>query len=226
LVGGGYALGDAKTFFPVLLDLYEKLEDTSCPTSIFFLEYSLSDQAKYPTQLREAAEAYRYLVDELNISPSRVTIGGDSAGGNLTLQLVRHIVDPHPDISITFATSYKPAKCILVSPWLSMDHSSGGYTRNKDNDIMVREWLERYAFKWKGNHSDIFTDPLKAASWVNVLPSTMIVSGDQELFVDDIMEFCEKLKKVHDVLRISFDHRVGVSLLRITGKVNCMTGGG
>ena len=42
------------------------------------LEYSLSHEAKYPTQLREAAEAYRYFVDELHISPSRIIVGGDS----------------------------------------------------------------------------------------------------------------------------------------------------
>ena len=93
---------------------------------------------------------------------------------------------------------------------------------------MTREFLERYAFNWKGNHSDVFTDPLKApyASWVKILPSTMVVSGDQELFIDDIIEFCEKLKKVSDALRISFNHRVGVSLLRTIGKANRMTGGG
>jgi acetyl esterase/lipase len=212
----------------VLLDLYEKLEGASCPTSIFFLEYSLSPQAKYPTQLRQAAEAYRYLVDELNISPSRITIGGDSAGGNLTLQLFRHIIEPHPDISITFSTSYKPAKCILVSPWLSLDHSSGAFLRNKDYDGITLEFLETCAFNWKGNHSDIFTDPLKASymSWANILPSTMVVSGELELFIDDIMEFCEKLKKVPNSLRICFNHRAGVSSLRIIGRVNCMIGGG
>lgn len=212
----------------MLLNLYEKLEDASCPTSIFFLEYSLSPKAKYPTQLRQAAEAYRYLVEGLNISPSRITIGGDSAGGNLTLQLFRHIIEPHPEISITFPTAYRPAKCILVSPWLSLDHSSGAFIRNKDNDGITRESLERFAFNWKGNYSDIFTDPLKApyTSWESILPSTMVVSGEVELFIDDIMEFCEKLKKVPNSLRICFNHRAGVSSLRIIGRVNCMIGGG
>ena len=212
----------------MLLNLYEKLEDASCPTTIFFLEYSLSHEGKYPTQLREAAEAYRYLVDELHISPSRIIIGGDSAGGNLALQLLRHIIEPHPDVSITFTSSYVPAKCILISPWLSMDHLSGGYIRNKSHDALTRESLQRYAFNWKGNHSDVFTDPLKApyTSWGGILPSTMVVSGDRELFIDDIMEFCKKLKKVPDPSKNLFNLRVGVTLLRTIGEVSCMIGGG
>ena len=182
--------------FPVLLNLSEKLDKVSCPTSIFYLEYTLAPNAKYPTQLREAVAAYNYLVDEMNIEPSSIIVGGDSAGGNLALQLLRHIAEPHPDIAL--CSSRAPSKCILVSPWVSLDHTSPSYTRNGGYDVLRRSALQRWAHNWKGSHSDIFTDPVKAPyeSWKNILPSTFVVSGEQEVLIDDIMDLCENFKKV------------------------------
>jgi acetyl esterase/lipase len=196
--GGGYALGNVYMFLPVLLDLYKKLDHVSCPTSIFFLEYSLAPEAKYPTQLRQIAQAYQYLLDDLKIDPSNIIIGGDSAGGNLTLQLFRHITTPHPDVPITFPSSSRPSKCILVSPWVSLDHNSPAFTRNANHDVLTKPILMKWAFNWKGNHSDEFTDPLKAphSSWKNILPLTLVVSGKRGMFIDDIVELCEKFKKV------------------------------
>ena len=48
-------------FFPVMLDLYKKLQEISCPISIFFLEYTLAPEGKYPTQLRDAVRRTGYI---------------------------------------------------------------------------------------------------------------------------------------------------------------------
>lgn len=190
--------------FPVLLDLAEKLDEVSCPTSIFYLEYTLAPHGKHPTQLREAVGAYNYLVDEMRIDPSLIIIGGDSAGGNLSLQLLRHMIEPHPDIAL--CSPRPPSKCILVSPWVSLDETSPSYTRNAGYDVLIKSSLQRWAHNWKGDHSDVFTDPIKAPyeSWKNMLPSTFVVSGEQEILYDDIIELCENFKKV--LLRNYFCH--------------------
>jgi len=185
-------------FFPVMLDLYKKLQEIFYPISIFFLEYTLAPEGKYPTQLREAVQAYQYLLQDLNIDPANIIVGGDSAGGNLTLQLFRHINTPHPEIPIVIPASAKPSKCILSSPWLCMDHKAPSYISNAKYDLMTVTNLSRSASRWKGNISDDFTDPLKASyeGWSSILSPTMVLSGRLELFKDDIQEFCENLKKV------------------------------
>lgn len=198
IVGGGYGYGQVNSYFPVLLNLYDKLAAVSCPTSILFLDYSLTPAAKYPTQLVEAAQIYNYLINDLKIAPARIIVGGDSAGGNLTLQLFRHIAEPRADIPITFSASSRPAKCILCSPWVSLKHESPSFETNKKTDVMVREKAEWYAKRWKGDHSDVFTDPIDAPvdSWKSILPATLVVSGELEIFIDDIKEICENFKKV------------------------------
>jgi acetyl esterase/lipase len=184
------------------LNLYDQLAAVSNPTSILFLEYSLTPGAKYPTQLIEAAQVYHYLLNDLKIDPGRIIVGGDSAGGNLTLQLFRHIAEPHPEVSITFPALSRPSKCIIISPWVALDHKSPSFELNKKRDVMTLEKVEWYAKRWRGDHSDLFTDPLKAPtdSWKAILPSTLVVSGDQELFIDDIRKICKKFKKVWSVV--------------------------
>jgi acetyl esterase/lipase len=227
IVGGGYGYGEVKCYFPVLLNLYDQLAAVSDPTSFLFLDYSLTPGAKYPTQLVEAAQAYHYLINDLKIDPGRITVGGDSAGGNLSLQLFRHIAEPHPDVPITFPSSARPSKCILSSPWVTMDHNCPSFELNKKRDVMIKEKVEWYSKRWKGDHSDLFTDPLKAPadSWKAILPSTLVISGDQELFIDDIREICDKFKKVLSAV-LKLICRVESKYLKIIGEGNIMIGGG
>lgn len=51
--------------------------------SIFLLDYELAPESFYPSQLIETLAGYSYLVNHLNIKPSRICLSGDSAGGNL-----------------------------------------------------------------------------------------------------------------------------------------------
>ena len=175
----------------------------SFPISIISLEYSLAPKAKYPTQLKEASEAYSYLIHNLNIDPRDIIIGGDSAGGNLALQLLRHFVKPHskvPPIPSRLHKNMRPSKCILISPWVALDHTSPSVTRNKDVDILVKKCGDRWAWNWKGNVVDEFTDPVIVSpeEWKEILPPTLIISGENEMMADDILRFCDNLKKVLD----------------------------
>jgi len=63
-------------------------ETQNCFTRLVFsiFSYRLSPQYPYPVPLEDCLEAVNYLIDhatQLNIDPSRVAVGGDSAGGNL-----------------------------------------------------------------------------------------------------------------------------------------------
>ena len=189
--------------FAQLFDLYERLRATSFPISIFSLAYSLAPKAKYPTQLKEASQAYSYLINTLNIDPRHISLGGDSAGGNLALQLLRHIAKPHaqaPTLPSKDSKTMRPGKCILISPWVAMDHTSPSVTGNKDMDMLVKECGDRWAWNWKGGHVDEFTDPITVPpeEWDLILPLTLIISGQRELMYDDIQRFCMNIKQVRN----------------------------
>jgi acetyl esterase/lipase len=193
------------------------------------LDYSLAPTAKYPIQLNQAAQAYSYLINDVGIDPRNLIIGGDSAGANLALQLLRHISKPHPDIeqvSINFSSSLRPRKCILISPWVAMDHTAPSATKNKYVDMLVKTCGDRWAWNWKGNHVDEFTDPITVSweQWKDILPPTLVISGEKELMYDDILQFCYNIKKVLDSVKAIYC-RVDLNLSRTIAGESFTIGG-
>lgn len=83
LHGGGF------TFFSI--DTHDRVMREYAGRSgiaVIGVDYPLSPEAKFPQALEQIAALVEWLVDngaELGIDPSRLAIGGDSAGGNLSV---------------------------------------------------------------------------------------------------------------------------------------------
>lgn len=76
-------------YFKVTFDisLIQFAVDLNCIA--IFVNYSLSPEVKFPVALNEAHSVIEYVTNsttasKLQINPSRVAVGGDSAGGNLS----------------------------------------------------------------------------------------------------------------------------------------------
>lgn len=66
--------------------------ETSCV--VFMVHYSLSPEAKFPVALEECYSVVAYVSDpataeKVFADPTRVAVGGDSAGGNLSAAVTR-----------------------------------------------------------------------------------------------------------------------------------------
>lgn len=91
LHGGGFAQGDLDT-----LDRWKReiAEEAGIVTA--GLSYALSPEARYPVALEQVLGALRWLRDqasELGLDASRLSLGGESAGGNLTLAALQRLRD-------------------------------------------------------------------------------------------------------------------------------------
>ncbi len=88
--GGGYVLGGSR--------------DTACNFSannlikatsamVLFLQYRLASSpgGEFPAAFQDAVTSYTYLLHDLGIAPSRITISGDSVGAHLAVTLLRYI---------------------------------------------------------------------------------------------------------------------------------------
>lgn len=92
--------------------------------AVAILQYTLTPSAQFPTQLCQAAAGLHHLLVTHGIKPSQLVVGGDSAGGNLTMQLLSHLLHPHPTAVAAaagpIALAEEPlAGAFLVSPLVS-----------------------------------------------------------------------------------------------------------
>jgi acetyl esterase/lipase len=84
--GGGYVMGRAKVDDAYCARLAQRLDAT-----VFSVDYRLAPQHPFPTPLDDCLAAYELLLREaasLGVDPTRVAIGGASAGGGLAAALV------------------------------------------------------------------------------------------------------------------------------------------
>ena len=83
LHGGGWMYGDLESHDPACRFLAEQ-----SGVQILSIDYRLAPEHKFPAAVEDCQAAYRWLVDhadEVNADPARLAVGGDSAGGSLSL---------------------------------------------------------------------------------------------------------------------------------------------
>jgi monoterpene epsilon-lactone hydrolase len=79
LHGGAFIIGGANTHRAICSNLAKRGQMDVCA-----LDYRLAPAHQYPAALEDALAAFQALI-ELGYTPSQIVIGGDSAGGNLSL---------------------------------------------------------------------------------------------------------------------------------------------
>ena len=82
LHGGGYAIGSIVTHRHLMQRIAR-----AARSRVLALDYRLAPEHPFPAAVDDAVAGYRYLLEQ-NIDPARIAIGGDSAGGGLTLALL------------------------------------------------------------------------------------------------------------------------------------------
>src|SRR3954447_9336420 len=83
LHGGGWMYGDLESHDPACRFLAEH-----SGVQILAIDYRLAPEHKFPAAVEDCQAAYRWLVDhadQVNADPTRLAVGGDSAGGSLSL---------------------------------------------------------------------------------------------------------------------------------------------
>ncbi|KAJ3493609.1 hypothetical protein NLG97_g4626 [Lecanicillium saksenae] len=118
LHGGGFIVPLSPGHLRWCWDLYIKPSaaagiDIACA----ILEYTLSPDAIYPNHLRQATLGLQAILDQ-GFSPEDIIVGGDSAGGSLTMQLLMHIKHPNPEVPL-LSLDGRFAAIFLVSAWLT-----------------------------------------------------------------------------------------------------------
>lgn len=149
--------------------------------------YRLAPEHPFPAAHEDAVAAWRYLT-ALGIPARQIVVGGDSAGGNLTIALINRLRGTGEAV---------PACAWLISPWTDLT-MSGASLALKDavDPIIHKAYLEELAQAYVPQGVDR-KDPLISPLFSDLrgFPPTLIQVGSAETLLDDATRLAAALAR-------------------------------
>ncbi|MBX9827006.1 MAG: alpha/beta hydrolase [Xanthobacteraceae bacterium] len=142
--------------------------------------YRLAPEHPFPAAHEDALMAWRYLRAQ-GIAAEHIVVGGDSAGGNLTICLINRLLA---------AGEAGPACAWLASPWTDLTMSGGSLvTKDAVDPLIHKPYLEELAAAYAGaaNRRDPLISPLFAD--LHGFPPVLVQVGSAETLLDDAIGF-------------------------------------
>jgi acetyl esterase len=181
--GGGYVIGD--------LDTYDTLMQQVAAASgcvVVSVEYRLAPEVKSRQIFADGLGAYRWVrthSETLGIDAGRIAIGGDSAGGNLTIAVALQCRDNHLPM---------PAFQVLIYPatdysmrFASVDEFARGYFLTKANMC----WFRDHFLEDNLRISDPLVSPIGAD--LHGLPPAFVLTAGFDPLRDEGFAFAQRL---------------------------------
>ncbi|MFM8393839.1 MAG: alpha/beta hydrolase [Acidobacteriota bacterium] len=180
LHGGGYFAGSPRTHRNLTAALTGA---TRMPT--FALDYRLAPEHQFPAAVEDAVAGYRWLLEQ-GFRPEQMVIGGDSAGGGLTMATVLWLRDAGLPL---------PAGVFLLSPWTDLACTGNSLDQNDPHDhLLCGKEVLRFSKVYHGEASP--HDPLVSPLYgeFNALPPLRIYASDTEILLDDAVRLAERAR--------------------------------
>ena len=178
LHGGAYVAMSARTHRPLTSRLA-----TWSDARLFALDYRLAPEHPFPAALEDALAVWDALVAE-GVDPAKMAIGGDSAGGGLTLALM---------LSLKAQGRPLPACGWLISPWTDLAMTGATLTTKASVDPLISEaYLTELARQYLAgaDPANPLISPLRAD--LAGLPPLLIQVGSAETLLDDAARIAER----------------------------------
>ncbi len=176
--GGGYCSGSILSHRRMVTEAGRKAGRRTLA-----IGYRLAPEHPFPAALEDAVQAWRFL-GEQGISARDIAVGGDSAGGGLTLALLMHLRDTGTEL---------PACGWLVSPWTDLTLSGSTLATKEAVDPLIHEgYLRELRDAYLPKDMDR-RDPRVSPLFANLsgLPPMLIQVGSDETLLADATRLAE-----------------------------------
>lgn len=190
------------------IDTYERIcalmaKETN--HAVVSVGYRLAPEHPFPTGLLDCYAAAKAIYSNhfiLNTDPDKITMIGDSAGGNLTAALSLMARDKG---------DFKPAKQILIYPAVNSDFSEDSpfpSVRENGTDYLLtrgklHDYINLYASK-EADKTNPYFAPIYAKDYTNQ-PKTMILTAEFDPLRDEGEEYGKRLKAAGNQVEV---HRI------------------
>ncbi len=181
LHGGGYAIGSLDTH----RDMVSRLSRAAKARALS-VEYRLAPEHPHPAAVEDSVAAYRWLLSE-GMDPARIVIGGDSAGGGLTVATL---------VALRDAGEPMPAAAVCISPWVDLAGTGESMTTKAEVDPVVKpggiEWMASF-YAGEMDRRTPLISPLYAD--LGGLPPMLIHVGTAEVLLDDSTRLADRARE-------------------------------
>ena len=181
LHGGGYVMGSINTHREMVSHISREAK-----ARVLIINYRLAPEHPFPAAVEDSTAAFRWLLKE-GVSPGRIVVAGDSAGGGLTVATLVALRDRGDPL---------PAAAVCLSPWVDMEATGQSMTTKAEEDpIVQREAIMRMGEAYLGGADP--REPLAAPLYANLtgLPPMLIQVGTSEILFDDATRLAERAKE-------------------------------
>lgn len=198
--GGGF-VSDFRASHLVFL---QQLLDANPHAVCFYVDYSLAPQFQYPTAFFECLDFYRWLqTGRLGFQPSSVVLLGDSTGGNIATSLCLHVASQNDD------SLPMPDALMLACPVLNTEREpfpSPSRALFMFDPILPMNLLAELRQLYLPAHIEPneLLSPLTATDeLLSRFPQTFIIAGSLDPFLDDSVDFAQRLSQLNVPVRLS-----------------------
>jgi acetyl esterase len=196
--GGGWVIGDLDSHDVVCRKLADQGE-----LIVISVDYRLAPEHKFPAAVDDAITATKWIATnarQLGVDASRLTVGGDSAGGNLAAVVAisardgngpaisgQVLIYPATDFAMTHASHREPETSILLT------HS-------------VIRWFRDHYLSGSADTHDWRASPVRAGTLIGLPPAYVLTAGGDPLR-DEGDEYAKRLKEAG--VPVTFRHFPG-----------------
>jgi acetyl esterase/lipase len=180
LHGGGYVACTPATHRPFTAALARAAD-----ARVFALDYRRAPEARFPAAVEDAVAGYRWLLAG-GAHPEDLVLGGDSAGGGLTMATL---------VSLRDAGVPLPRAAFLLSPWTDLVATGDSIEANDAHDPMFYgDSIRRVARVYAG--ATPLGHPLLSPLYADLsgLPPMRIYVGSTEVLLDDSTRLAARAK--------------------------------
>jgi acetyl esterase len=193
--GGGFVVGDIESH-----DGLCRMICRDAAIHVLSMDYRLAPEHKAPAAVDDCVAAYRWALGhaaELGADPSRIGVGGDSAGGNLAALVALRSRDEG---------IAQPALQVLLYAGLDLSAETRSRTLFSDGFFLSKQDSDWYTDLYLGG-TDLAADdarvsPLKAADLSGLAPALVLTAGFDPLR-DEGNEYAAALRSAG----VTVDHR-------------------
>ncbi len=157
-----------------------------CDAQVWVVDYRVAPENPYPAAIDDTYKAFMGLGSK-GIDAQNVIVGGDSAGGGLTLALLMKLRDNAQTL---------PKAAIAISPWSDLAATGLSRIEREDLDPMLssKGEVEAISFIVGQDHvRDPYISPYYGT--YEGLPPLLILVGGREVLFDDSARVAEKAKQ-------------------------------